>query len=193
MAYAMQSLYFELDNITDVDACSITATCGDSDDEMGPQCIYHPTLEGFREFQKSESEQFERLRKSKTFALFKKRKERDGDWRSWVRRDVCKMQIKCDEEAAMFTGRSMMTGEDDELDDFIAYMYMMTQVYDVSVDTELNHPFMFCDICGANDDDECIKVVHNKWNERKTLIICEICGNNNNEPCDKQKHKLVFL
>ena len=50
---------------------------------------------------------------------------------------------------------------------------------------------MFCDICGANDD-ECIKVVHDKWNEHKT-IICEICGNNNNEPCDKQKHELFFF
>jgi hypothetical protein len=120
----MCELHSELDNIADVDTCSITAVDGDSDNEIDePPCIYHPTLEGFKELKKTQNKQFDKMRESKSFAMFKKRKENEGAWQIW---SSGAKDFEC-ENLTMFTARSMMSGYDAELDDFICYLYVMLQ------------------------------------------------------------------
>ncbi|CAB3977070.1 Hypothetical predicted protein [Paramuricea clavata] len=86
----MQDLNEELNNIIvedELDTCSITAVNSDSGNDLGievePPCIYHPTFEEFMKSPKEREKQFEKMRQSLTFAMFKKKIADEGLWRSW--------------------------------------------------------------------------------------------------------------
>jgi hypothetical protein len=154
----MRDLYSELNNIEDdMDTCSITAVNGD---EVEPPCIYHPTLDESTKYRKEEEKQFERLRKSIAYARFKKRKEDEGPWQGWERIVSTTQQTDYNTEGEIDLQREM-SGYDAELDDFISYLYVMSQT---QIENDLFQT-MFCDICGCNKEmnEECIK--NHNWKQ----------------------------
>jgi hypothetical protein len=108
----------------------------DSDSEervnIDPPCVYHPTLGDFLKYKEESEKQFQKMRDSLTFSYFKQKIENEGPWQGWqsIKRGM-------DEHAAdinriMFTTHSFTSGYDDVLDDFICFMYVMSQTFIVT-------------------------------------------------------------
>lgn len=123
----------ELNSISiedEVDTCSITAVNGDSDNEhmnIEPPCIYHPTLEDVLKYKVESEKQFQKMRDSLTFAFFKQKIKDEGPWQGWESIKKGMAEHAGDISSIMFTAQSMTSGYDKVLDDFICFMYVMSQ------------------------------------------------------------------
>ena len=122
----MQDLDLELSDIIedDIDTCSITAVNGDDE----PPCIYHPTLEEFVKSQQRQEEQFQKMRDSETYAMFKRKIEKEGPWQGWDSMSI--YQNDEDMSRILYTAESLTSGYDVDLDDFICFMYVLSQKKD---------------------------------------------------------------
>ena len=127
--FDMQDLSKELNDVIEedgLDSCSITAVNGDSDNEVEPPCIYHVTLEDYARFRMKQEEQFEIMLESLAFAMFKKKIEEEGPWQDWDSMLFDEKDI--DMERILYTGQSLISGSNTMLDEFICFLYVVSQM-----------------------------------------------------------------
>jgi hypothetical protein len=132
--FDMQNLTEELNDVVekgliedpDLDTCSITAVNGDSDNEVEPPCIYQGTSEDYALFHLKQKEQFEIMWQSLAFGMFKKKMEEEGPWQGWDSMSFEEKDI--DIECILYTGQSLTSGSNTMLDEFICFLYVVSQM-----------------------------------------------------------------
>ncbi|CAB4008331.1 Hypothetical predicted protein [Paramuricea clavata] len=114
---------------------STKAMYGSSDEEeqtaCEPLCHYHPKFdEEFHVFNGTIEKQYERMREGYAFALFKQKVETEGEWREWESlTDIMGKSFEHDMSRLMYTGKKLGPGDDVMLDNFICFLYVVSQTH----------------------------------------------------------------